>query len=413
MTFLYVLGAAALGLLGYIAWKLQIASGPADATAEIRGKLEEAKEIIAQLKANLETKNEEVGSLKAMMEGERAEKVEQQGKSKQLFAQHTKLEAQLEQAQRERDVLQKQLTKHEEAAERREREMHDMATKLATATASLAQERERVIREDEEQRRAAEEERDRIWAEHEKNVIARLTELCKRPEYAFSCYTNTELPDGFDGSLKPDFMIEFLDQYVIFDAKKSKSESLQTYISNTIKSTVTKVKKNPRIATTIFLVVPTEAVSELKVHHHVHDGYTLYVISPEALAPVLASLKRITAYEFAEQMDPQKRENMVQLIAELDFHINLRNAADIFLSNLGAEIVDKAQRVDPELAEEVALKKQPMNAKAAIAASEIKRLVVNVALQKEEIGRLASPRAAVSQKNLEQAKALLSDNLFE
>lgn len=404
---LLLIGFGVLGLCGFMAWKLSRMT-PAGADAE----KQELVRTNAELKANLERRSEEVGALAKEIEAERSQRNEQQGKSKQLFAEHTKLESKYEILAKERDALKKQIAEYEASEVAHEQEIERKLNQLQQAEQSFKDERARVIREDEETRRMEEEERDRIWAEHEKNVIATLTELCRQPQYAFSSYTNTALPDDFDGSLKPDFMIEFLDQYVIFDAKKSKNESLKKYIDNTIKNTVSKVKKNAKIAPMIYLVVPSEAVSELKVHHFVHDGYTLFVVSPEALPPILASLKRITAYEFAEQMDPQQRENIVQLIAELDFHINLRNAADILLTKMGTEILEKSERLDPMLAEEVALKKQPMNAKASLAASEIKKIVAKLSIQNDEADHLIAPRASIRKKDLESAEKLLTEGLF-
>jgi len=385
-TIILVLGLIAIA--GLIVWKRQ---GPTSVSS---------------------ARDEEVGALKAELQKEKDENVERQGENKQLLTQYTQLKAEFDSLAKQCDGLNRKIAAHEESEERRRQKFEDNMAKLDAAKESLERERERLIRADEAARAEAEAQRDRVWAEHEKAVISTLTYLCKQPQYAFTCFSNTNLPDGFDGSLKPDFMIEFLDQYVIFDAKKSKQESLQTYINNTIKNTVQKVKKNPKIAAMIYLVVPSEAISELKTHHYVHDGYTLYVVSPESLAPIIAGLKRITTYEFADQMDPQQRDNIVQLIAELDFHINLRNAADAFLTTMGAELLEKAQKIDPQMAEEVALKKQPMNAKASIAASEIKKLVMSPKLQKEQIFKLIAPNAKVRKKDLEAAETLLTDSLF-
>lgn len=118
--------------------------------------------------------------------------------------------------------------------------------------------------EEERNRAEREEERDRIWNEHENAVIATLSELCKQPHLHFTSYSNNNLPDEFDGKLKPDFLIDFLGQYVVFDAKASKAESLQTYINDAVKTTAEKIKKNGRIYPHVFLVVPTEAIGELK-----------------------------------------------------------------------------------------------------------------------------------------------------
>jgi hypothetical protein len=366
-----------------------------------------------RLKADLDRRIAEYGELKTKLSALQSEKDELSGKGKQLYDNFKNLEADVKVSRQERDSLQRQVNEYQTDEKRREKEFNQQLEKLEAAKKSLEDERTRVIREDEQERAQVEEERDRIWAEHEKNVIAGMTELCKLPQYFFSAYTNTSLPDGFDGSLKPDFMIEFLDQYVIFDAKKSKQESLQTYITNTVKTTVAKVKKNPKIATMIFLVVPTEAVSELKAHHYVHDGYTLYVISPEAIAPILASLKRITAYEFAEQMDPKQRENIVNFLADLDVHVSMRNSADVLFTKQGAELLGKAQKIDPALAQEIAQKKQEkIRMLPNIFNSVFKKLVASIEAQEQEVEALTSPSAPVRKKDLKAAEEMLSESVF-
>jgi hypothetical protein len=335
-------------------------------------------------------------------------KAELEGQNKQMYAQVVDLKAQLTQNQKEKDALQRQLAKHEEAAERKDREHKEEVARLAQAEKSFQEERARVIREEEMKRSASEADRDRVWADHEVNVIAHLTGLCKSPALGFPHYTNVNLPDGFDGSLKPDFMVECLGQYVIFDAKASKAESLQTYISNAVKETVKKVKRNERIASTIFLVVPTQAIHELKAHHYSLDGYNLYVICPEALGPILASLKRISAYELAEQLDPQKRENLINLIAEMDFHINLRNGTDLYFTQSGINVLEKAQKIDPELFAEAQLKKQEMKVPAF---SDLKKLAGDLAAQQETVSAMASPKARVPKKEIERAAEAIMKRL--
>lgn len=353
----------------------------------------------------------EVGELHSLLETEKMEKNKLTGQNKQMYAEQVSVKESLKSAERERDDLRKQVTRHEAQQEQHQKEFQRTIAQLEKAEEALKAERARVIAEEKEERERAERERDRLWADHENSVIAQLTSLCKSPQLAFSYFTNTNLPEEFDGSLKPDFMVGFLDQYIIFDAKVSKSESLQTYITNAVKTTVQKVKKNPKIATVIYLVVPTEAISELKTFVHPVDGYTIYIVSPESLAPILASLKKITTYEFADQMDPQQRENIVQLIADLDFHINLRNATDLILTKMGTEILGKTQQLDPEIAAEVAMRKQPMNAKASLAASEIKKIVSNLTEQNLEVERLVAPKAAVHKKNLKTAEMVIESLL--
>lgn len=359
-----------------------------------------------RLKADFDRKATEVGELKAQLTQAQSDKDEMGGKNKAMFAELTSVKAELKASAQERDQLIRQVKMFEEQQTRREREQEMKLNELIKAQESFEKERARVIREDEERRARELEERDRLWNDHENTVVSILTDLCKTPLLNFTSYSNTNLPEGFDGSLKPDFMIEFLGQYVIFDAKVSKAKSLQTYVNDQVKKTVEKVKDNDRIHKWIFLVVPASALSELKNHYYPVDGFQLFVISPEAIPVVLSGFKRISAYEFAEQMDPQQRENIVQMVAELDFHINLRNAADIILSKMGTEILEKAQRLDPAFTEEVALKKAPMNAKAAIAAAEVKKIVSKLTVQNEEINRMISPKAPIMQRSIDEAGML-------
>lgn len=364
-----------------------------------------------RIKQEYDRKIEEIGMLKAEADELYREKEKIAEKGKQIYDTYKTIEGDLKSVRQERDTLQGTVQRFQAEEQRKEKEFDERLGKLEAAKLQFEAERQRIIREDEEAQQLKEEERDRLWADHEHSVISLLTDLCKQPALAFSSFTNTHLPEGFDGSLKPDFMIEFLGQYIIFDAKVSKAKSLQTYITKQVEDTVAKVKDNDRIYKRIFLVVPTQAVTELKKHHYVQDGYHIFVISPEAIPAILSSLKHITLYEFAETLDPKQRENIVQLIAELDFHINLRNATDIVLSKMGIDLLEKAQRTNPALAEEVAIKKQPMNAKASIATSEIKKIVSQLTAQNVEIQQLVSPRPAILDKDLDTAEELLEETL--
>lgn len=344
----------------------------------------------------------EVTRLQKDLEAERAEKNKLAGGNKQLFAEHERLKAEFQSLGKEKDQLKTTLTKFEAGRETQEKEHRNMIEKLESAQQALRDERQRVIQADEERKKTAEEERDRLWNEHENAVIAHLLELCKQPQFQFTCFSNSNLPEKFDGSLKPDFLIEFLGQYVIFDAKASKAQSLQTYIDDAVKKTAEKVRKNSSIYPHIFLVVPTEAISELKKLIYAKDEYYFYIVSREALAPILASLKRISTYELAETLDPQKRENIINMIAELASHIGLRNAHEILLTKMGADTLERIHMMDTEIAKEIE-QKQAEKKPSQLSASDIKRLASSIAEQNIELHHIVAPKAAVSKKAMEEA----------
>lgn len=334
------------------------------------------------------------GELKEQLKKERSEKDELAGKGKQLYTSYKDLEADHKAATHERDALHKRVVEYEAKEEGRQKEFEDQVTQLDAAKKSLADERTRVIKEDEERAERELAERDRKWAEHEESIVSLFSTLCKKPQYAFTLFSNTNLPEGFDGSFKPDVLIEFLGQYIIFDAKVSRSENFQNYIATQVKSTAKKAKGRSDIYPSIFLVVPTDAISELKEVVHYEGGFTFYIISPEAVAPVLASLKRITEYELAEQFDPQEREDIVNLITKYDYHINERNTFDVLMARRGGEVLKDAEQLYPEITKEVSQKKEKMRL-PNFKPSEIKRLINNLSAREEVVSDLTAPKATI------------------
>lgn len=353
----------------------------------------------------------EVMSLKKDLDQARKERDELSGKNKTMYAQVISKEADLKSVMKEREQLQKDVSKFEASKDRAEKEERDKMHILENSEKAFERERARVIKKEEEDKIHAEEERDRLWNNHENTVISLLNDLCKQPHLQFQTYSNNKLPEDFDGSLKPDFLIDFLGQYVIFDAKVSKAQNLQVYIDDQVKKTATKIKKNDQIYPHVFLVVPTEAISELKKLIYPQDQYYFYVVSQEALAPILASLKRISTYELAEMLDPQKRENIINMLADMAMHISYRNAHELILTKMGTETLERVVKADPELANEIEQKRGEKKL-SSITPTDIKRIANSLTEQNAEISSLASPKAAVSKKMLDAAEAAMNQKLL-
>jgi len=385
MTFVYILLAAVLCVSGYIAWKLTASSSTEDADP--------------RLKAELDRRMEEIGELKQKLIEVKSEKDEISGKGKAMYENFKNLQSDLKVLQNERDTLTNRISKFESQSDAQQKRNDEMAARLEGAQKALEEEKMRIRREDEERQELELEEFNRKWNEHEQNVIALMSGLVKKEDSKFTAFSNTNLPEGFSGSLKPDFMIAFLDQYVIFDAKVSRSQDLHTYIKDAVKKTATKVKGNEKIYRSIFLVVPTDAISTLKQLSYYEEGFHFYVISPEAVEPILASLKRIEHYEFAEAMDPQERENIVDIIAALHFHISTRNAHELHMMLHGLDILAKAEKVNPELLAEAMIKKAKMR-NINLNTAETKEMVSNPKVVAAQLLELMEPRAKISKKDL-------------
>lgn len=342
--------------------------------------------------------------LQAKLAQETSEKDKLAGQNKQLYAENVRLQAKCDALVHEQDALKERIAGFVAKEEHKEREFHNNVAELRAAKQSLEDEKDRVRREDAERKALELAERDRLWNEHEQNVIARIQELCKRPECGLRCFDNVHLPEGFDGSFKPDVLVEFLGQYVIFDAKISRSENFANYVRDQVQKTAKKAKGRTDIASSVFLVVPTDAIQELRETILYDEGFTFYVISPEALAPVLAALKKITTYAFAEQFDPEQREKIVHLIASLDQHINERNAFDILMAQRGSAVLYDAQKLYPEVSLDVQHEKEKMRL-PNFKTSSLKRLIGSVEEREKEIEALTSPKPDIDRREVKRAQS--------
>ncbi|MBA4320525.1 MAG: hypothetical protein C0412_19170 [Flavobacterium sp.] len=339
----------------------------------------------------------------------KSEKNQLIGKNEQLIREVANLNADKTSLIKEKDRLVGELSNFKAVEKNREKEFSDNIQKLNTSQLALNDEKMRIRREDEEKLKKEEDERNRMWAEHEEIVKIKLTELCKSSQYAFQYYDNNNLPTAFGGKFKPDFLIEFLGQYVIFDAKKSESD-LQNYISTNIKSTVEKINNNQDVSiySVVFFIVPTDTIKSLRKINYYEQGYNFFVISPEAIEIVLALFKKINTYELAEQLDPRDRENIVNLIAEFDHHINMRNALDILASASGVSVLEKIETLRGDFKEDVFLKKDKIRLKQ-LSPTDIKTLMMSAGVQKEEIIKQILPKAAISEDNFKNAKTILKE----
>lgn len=353
----------------------------------------------------------EMARLEKDLESAKDKLSKNEGAGKQMFIELQQVKAKLESTEKERDQLKSSVTKFETKREQQEKEHMRTIEKIESAERALKEERQRVIHDDEERMKEVDAERDRLWNDHEVSVISTLTDLCKQPHLQFTSFFNNNLPDDFDGSLKPDFLIDFLGQYVVFDAKVSKAQSLQTYIDDQVKKTSDKMKKSDKIYPHIFLVVPTEAIGELKKLVYAKDQYYFYIVSRESLAPILASLKRISTYELAETLDPQKRENIINMLADMATQINFSNATSLLTTKMGADVLSRMQATDPEIAAEVEQKSREKKL-SQHSPSELKKLAGSLTEQNMAIQQLASPKASVKRSMIDSAQTVISQKLL-
>ncbi len=329
----------------------------------------------------------------------------------QLQQEKRDAEFRLDQARQQISELQQHLTRYEQSEHQARRLLEDKIRDLVQAREALTDERSRVLAEEKRAREESDANRNRIWALHEQQCISRLRELCERSDLYFPSYDNMHLPEDFDPSLKPDFLIRFSDQYVLFDAKHTQSQLLQTYLSSQAKQTAGKLTgsiSSEQVYPVLFFVVPSIDVGTLKTSSWFEQGYTFYAVSPEALEPVLAMFKRLEQYEFAEAFDPKDRERVVQFIATLEHHIRHQNAVHVLSAIRGLKALAKEQSLPEKMKQDIDDCLRRIRTES-FPPSSLQKLMHSRNAAGEELLRMIAPQEPpVAEEELQQ-----EDNLFE
>lgn len=395
--------------MGYIIFILT--KRPKESEEDIEKLLKATQDENKNLKTEVSNKDEEIGELKSKIETANSENNGTKGQIKQLESNFDSLKSDHKIVQSEKDTLKEIVLKYKNEEEQNKKEHNENIIKLESATKALENEKNKIIEKELEKQEKSIKEMDRVWKEHENQVIAYLTELCRKQSVDFQFYDNNRLPPDWEGKSKPDFIIHFLKQYLIFDAKLSEEpERLQNYIANNqIKNTLEKIKNNPKIYPTIYFVVPSEAIGLINKFHYYEPGYNFFVITKEALEPLLLNLKVISKYDLADKVNPQDRDNIINIISEMDYHINLRNAVDLTVTQWGIDTLDNVKKIDENLLKEILLKKDDMNIKT-INKAHLKNFMVNTKIQQDEINKLSTPVASIKEEDIKDAKKLLLED---
>ena len=148
------------------------------------------------------------------------------------------------------------------------------------------------------------------WAEHEISVAQTLKIICRDHLVKYVEHV------PFRGS--PDNTIEICDEYIIFDAKCPLNDDL-TNFPKYIKAQTEIARKyalQEKVKKDIFLVVPVNTIHTISRLIYNMGDYTVYVITKDALEPIILALKRIEDYEFVNQLSPDERDNICRVIGK-------------------------------------------------------------------------------------------------
>jgi hypothetical protein len=322
-----------------------------------------------------------------------------QGELRQATDRIFSLNAQLESLKKENNLLSGRIVKFETTEEQRRLEHERRLEQADKQRQSFEKQEDRILQREREAAEAAEAARDRMWNDHEVKVISKMVELCQAPEYQMPIYTNKNIPselvDKFGTRFKPDVLIQLENQFIVFDAKHSKSEQLSTYIASQVKSFAVKADSSQLIYPAVFFVVPTPALADLKQTVFNESGYRVYIVGVESLPVLLAMFKRVEGYALADKLDPAERENIVTSLASMHQHISFRNASELLLTKIGVDTLRKNElRLSSDMQAEV---KQKLKQRIPVlSTSDTKKLMANYDNPQQLMEEMISPKAMIS-----------------
>jgi len=180
------------------------------------------------------------------------------------------------------------------------------------------------------------------WATHQQEVQNAIKTLCSKHTIQYI----DKVP--FTGT--PDNTIQLSGEYIVFDAKSPGGDDLKNfplYIKDQAER-AKKYAKQENVKAEIFFVVPANTLGILKTFTYDLGDHKVYIISTDALEPVMLSLQKIEEYEFAEQLSPEDRDNICRILGKFAHLSKRRIQIDSFFAKQFIELAYKAENDLPK-----------------------------------------------------------------
>ena len=188
------------------------------------------------------------------------------------------------------------------------------------------------------------------WVEHEKDVENYLKEICRN--YVIKYVGQEEFPHPRN---KPDNSIEIMDQLIVFDAKSPSNNNLENF-PKYIKSQTENLKKyakHDNVKNDLFLVIPSNTLNVIDQFSYKIGEYNVFIVTKDALEPIILSLKKIEEYEFVDKLSPEERDNVCSVIGKFAHTTKRRIQIDNFFQREFLSTLDKAKKLPREILESV------------------------------------------------------------
>ena len=268
----------------------------------------------------------------------------------ELKTKKTELETSLKSVSDERNDLKNQNIKLNNDEEKRILDSKKEIEALITLKRSAEDEKQSLNNIRVQEKEDEFEEMKSQWVKHEKDVENYLKEICRN--YIIKYVGQEEFPHPRN---KPDNSIEIMDQLIIFDAKSPSNNNLDNfpkYIKDQTEN-LKKYAKHDDVKNDLFLVIPSNTLNVIDQFSYKIGDYNVFIVTKDALEPIILSLKKIEEYEFVDKLSPEERDNVCSVIGKFAHTTKRRIQIDNFFQREFLSTLDKAKKLPREILESV------------------------------------------------------------
>jgi len=305
-------------------------------SAEEKNDLATQKQLLENDRNNLQRQIEDFKEQLARLDGERRGEREKHQQEVQFLNQRLK-EREDTLRQREDTIL-----KVREGEQQRRELFQQQLQKAITAQEIFEREKASLHQKELDNLQEQQEKLKNTWAAHEHMVEQTIRRICSQRAMEYI----TEFP--FRG--KPDNAVRIAGEMVVFDAKSPASDDLGNF-KNYIRTQSEQAKKyagQENVRKDMYMVIPNNAAEVLDTFSFDKGDYRVYVITLDALEPVLVTLQQLESYEFVEQLSPEERQAICRIIGSLIYASKRRIQVDQYFNGHLLELIGRVQRELPE-----------------------------------------------------------------
>ena len=314
--------------------------------AVVEDNSEEDKTRISELEIKLATAESEVKQQQQKIDIANAKTTS----FEQVKSEKTQIEERLKNVENERNSLKNSNISLNKAEEVRNENIRKSLNATVTLQESLEKEKERLNDERVKESEEYFEKMKLTLGNHEKDVESHLKLICRNNIINYISQEDFPHPRN-----KPDNSIEIMDQLIIFDAKSPANNDLTNFPKYIKLQTenLKKYAKHDNVKNDLFLVIPSNTLSVIKQFTYNIGDYNVYIITKDALEPIILSLKKIEEYEFADKLSPEERDNICRIIGKFAHTTKRRIQIDQFFAEEFLDTLSKAKQLPREILESV------------------------------------------------------------